>query len=343
MVAETYPCYVRIGEGGGSDELVELPTEADGTLLLSTITAQYPDAIGLRFKSETGSWRGVRVTDGALDVPLDGWGDRDYVITVPKTAPKRKLDADDGPLAKKTQEEMLADLIVLGLPYSTTEDDLKNYFEKFGELAHWEIKTDRQTNKSKGYGFVRFTQVEVVEAVLAASHTIDGRKCEVRFPRKNNQQMSFGMQDGIATKLFIGRLPRGATTEDLRTCFAEYGPLKDVYVPSNFRGFGFVTFASQAAAQAAMNTQHVIKGNYVNITFPSPKPGESNPQNMQMQQPQQQYGYGNMQGNFNQGNGQQQQQQGGWYGNQQPMNKNSGYSSYGYYQSGNKMPSGKVS
>ena len=34
---------------------------------------------------------------------------------------------------------MLQDLIVLGLPYTSTEEDLKDYFEKYGELAHWEV------------------------------------------------------------------------------------------------------------------------------------------------------------------------------------------------------------
>ena len=34
---------------------------------------------------------------------------------------------------------MLSDLIVLGLPYSSTEEDVKTYFEKYGELAHCEV------------------------------------------------------------------------------------------------------------------------------------------------------------------------------------------------------------
>lgn len=85
MVAEKYPCYVRVCESADTDEIVELPTENNGTMLLSTITAQYPDAIGLRFKSDTGMWRGIRVTDDILDIPLEGWGDKEYYITIAKT------------------------------------------------------------------------------------------------------------------------------------------------------------------------------------------------------------------------------------------------------------------
>jgi len=352
VCTEAYPCYVRVCESGIKD-IVELPTETDGTMLLSTITAQFPDAIGLRFKAETGAWRGVRVTNGVLDVPLEGWGNMDYIIT--KTGKRKAEDDDVGPKSKK---EMLQDLIVLGLPYSSTEDDLKEYFATFGELAHWEVKTDRKTNESKGYGFVRFIDPDVVERVLAANHTIGGRKCEVQFPRREQQQSSFGVQDGVPTKLFIGRLPRGATTNDLRDTFFEYGPLKDVYIPNNFRGFGFVTFPSQYAADAAMNTTHSLKGNTLNLTHPSPKAGE---QKMPMQPQQQQYGYvsmpiygsiqGNMQGGQNmisrqssiQGNMQgmwpqqmQPLQQGSWYGSQ-PAALNNGYYTKGYMPSSSKQ------
>jgi len=73
MAQETYPCYVKVGESPGSEELVEVPTEEDGSMLLTTITAQFADAIGLRFQSDSGAWRGVRVTGDVLDTPLEGW------------------------------------------------------------------------------------------------------------------------------------------------------------------------------------------------------------------------------------------------------------------------------
>ena len=78
---EAYPCYVRISEGPEKEEVIELPTEADGKLMLATITAQYPDAIGLRFKSESGAWRGMRFIDDAIEPPIEGWGDNDYFVT----------------------------------------------------------------------------------------------------------------------------------------------------------------------------------------------------------------------------------------------------------------------
>ena len=73
-----------VGDDEDSDIFMELPTEKDGSILLSTIRAQFPSAIGLKFKSSTGSWRGVRISDSILDPPFDGWQDNHYVITLPK-------------------------------------------------------------------------------------------------------------------------------------------------------------------------------------------------------------------------------------------------------------------
>lgn len=79
MVAENYPCYVKISDN--TSEIVELPTESDGSLLLSTIKSQFPKAIGLRYKSPKTTWRGLNVNNDALFPPPDGWGDVEYFIT----------------------------------------------------------------------------------------------------------------------------------------------------------------------------------------------------------------------------------------------------------------------
>ena len=38
-----------------------------------------------------------------------------------------------------SSEENLGDLIVLGLPWKTTSEDMKEYFQKFGEVAMAEV------------------------------------------------------------------------------------------------------------------------------------------------------------------------------------------------------------
>lgn len=59
--------------------------------------------------------------------------------------------ADSTVLAKDTT---LTKIFVGGLPYHTSDKTLREYFEQFGELEEAVVITDRQTGKSRGYGFV---------------------------------------------------------------------------------------------------------------------------------------------------------------------------------------------
>ena len=45
-------------------------------------------------------------------------------------------------------------IFVGGLPYHTTDSSLRKYFEVYGDIEEAVVITDRQTGKSRGYGFV---------------------------------------------------------------------------------------------------------------------------------------------------------------------------------------------
>mgnify|MGYP006965721704 CR=1 FL=1 len=48
--------YVEVAPKVG-EEITELPLEEDDTLLLSTLTSQFPHSIGLKYKTESNSYR----------------------------------------------------------------------------------------------------------------------------------------------------------------------------------------------------------------------------------------------------------------------------------------------
>lgn len=77
--------YLQVAEDEG-EEPIELPIEDDGTLLLSTLSAQFPGAVGLKFKApESKTYRGVRLTDGRLHPPPEGgWGLLIFYCVFPK-------------------------------------------------------------------------------------------------------------------------------------------------------------------------------------------------------------------------------------------------------------------
>lgn len=63
------------------DGLVEVPMEDDGTLLVSTLESQFAGASGLKYRAPSGAFRGLRVADGKVQPPPEGWETaRSYVV-----------------------------------------------------------------------------------------------------------------------------------------------------------------------------------------------------------------------------------------------------------------------
>lgn len=105
---------------------------------------------------------------------------------------------------------------------------------------------------------------------------------------------------GVGRKIFVGRLPQEATTDDLRHYFGRFGRILDVYIPkdpkrSGHRGFGFVTFAEDGAADRVARRSHEILGQPVAIDSAAPvdEGGSSGGPMMDTPEP---YGYGPMRG-----------------------------------------------
>jgi len=277
--------YIAVVEDEG-DEPIELPIEDDGTLLITTLAAQFPGACGLKYRNkDTGNFRGVRVDEGHLTSAEGHWMGYVYVVVYPKENKRKGEDMIDNPLAKKRMEiyanKKCSDLIVLGLPWKSNEEDLKNYFCQFGELLMTQVKKDPKTGQSKGFGFVRFENYDAQVKCLSQRHMIDGRWCDVRIPNSKEG----GMQQNMNRKVFVGRLTDDITADDLRNYFSKIGEVVDVFVPKPFRSFAFVTFGDPDIAQALCGEDHIIKNASVRVSNASPK--------QQPQQGQQRPGFGN--------------------------------------------------
>lgn len=64
-------------------------------------------------------------------------------------------------------------LFVGNLPFSTTEEDLREIFTQYGELVSVSLLTDKFSGRSKGFGFVEFTTEEAAQAAVEALHGSD--------------------------------------------------------------------------------------------------------------------------------------------------------------------------
>lgn len=76
-------------------------------------------------------------------------------------------------------------LYVGGIPYRSTEDDLKKAFGEAGTVTSASIISDRMTGRSRGFGFVEMATVEEAQAAIDRwdGKELDGRTLSVSFAR----------------------------------------------------------------------------------------------------------------------------------------------------------------
>ncbi|KAK1301988.1 Glycine-rich RNA-binding protein 10 [Acorus calamus] len=68
-------------------------------------------------------------------------------------------------------------VFVGGLAWETPTEELRSYFEQFGEILEAVIITDKNTGKSKGYGFVTYRDPDSArQACIDPNPVIDGRR-----------------------------------------------------------------------------------------------------------------------------------------------------------------------
>ena len=67
-------------------------------------------------------------------------------------------------------------LFIGSLPWSVTSEGLAELFSQYGEISDAVVISDRETGRSKGFGFVTFTNEDSAKAALE----MDGREVEGR-------------------------------------------------------------------------------------------------------------------------------------------------------------------
>jgi RNA recognition motif-containing protein len=67
----------------------------------------------------------------------------------------------------------MKNLYVGNLPHSTTEAELRNIFEPYGAVEKITLVTDRDTGRSRGFGFVEMSDASEAEKAIAALNGTD--------------------------------------------------------------------------------------------------------------------------------------------------------------------------
>ncbi|KAL0342431.1 UNVERIFIED_CONTAM: Glycine-rich RNA-binding protein 3, mitochondrial [Sesamum calycinum] len=83
-------------------------------------------------------------------------------------------------------------LFIGGLSYSTDDASLSEAFNKYGEVAEARVIVDRETGRSRGFGFVTYSSVEEASAAIQAldQQELHGRRIRVDYA--NDRTRGFG-------------------------------------------------------------------------------------------------------------------------------------------------------
>ncbi len=76
-------------------------------------------------------------------------------------------------------------LFVGGLSWGTTDESLRSAFESFGEVSEAKVISDRETGRSRGFGFVTFSDPADGDKAIKG---MDGQELDGRSVRVNEAQ-----------------------------------------------------------------------------------------------------------------------------------------------------------
>lgn len=95
----------------------------------------------------------------------------------------------------------MINIYVGNLPYSVRDEQLRDMFTEFGTVASAKVVMDRETNRSKGFGFVEMEDKSAAEAAIEAMNNKDmgGRPLRVNEarPRENSPRGGGGGGGGF--------------------------------------------------------------------------------------------------------------------------------------------------
>lgn len=139
-------------------------------------------------------------------------------------------------------------LFVGNLNYKTSDEVLKKYYSKWGEVTECWIKRDKNTQKSKGFGFIVYTQQNEADAAMdARPHVIDERTLE---PHRAAPKEYAAKPESHHTcqQIFVGNMKENISEEDLRNYFGQFGNIVKIELPkernnpSKRKPYAFVTY-----------------------------------------------------------------------------------------------------
>ncbi|KAL0711438.1 hypothetical protein Bca4012_018416 [Brassica carinata] len=154
----------------------------------------------------------------------------------------------------------IAKLYVAPVPRTAKEDDVRQVFEKYGNVTEIILPKDKMSGERAAYCFVKYKTLEEGNAAIAAltdQFTFPGEISAVKVRYADAERERVGVSTmQIPDKLYVRCLNKQTTKTDVHEVFCRFGVIEDIYMAVDdmkvCRGFAFVQFSCKEMALAAI-------------------------------------------------------------------------------------------
>ncbi|CAA7410531.1 unnamed protein product [Spirodela intermedia] len=166
---------------------------------------------------------------------------------------------DGGSEAEVGEDTVNTKLYFGNLPYNCDSAQLAGIIQEYATPEMVEVLYDKDTGRSRGFGFVTMSSVEDCEGVIQNldGSQYSGRVLRVNFSDKPKPKEPLYPESEF--KLFVGNLSWSVTAESLIQAFQDYGEVVGARVifdgdTGRSRGYGFICYSTKSEMDTALQS-----------------------------------------------------------------------------------------
>ena len=127
-------------------------------------------------------------------------------------------------------------IFVGGISPLVDTETLQKFFSQYGKLLECRVVCDKDTGKSRGFGFVTFSNKESSDRVLFQKMILYGKELECKEAVTKTQSRN-NMINEKNRKVFVGGIPLDLESKEFINYFKQFGEIKDariIYEQDNY-------------------------------------------------------------------------------------------------------------